>query len=224
MSTRMPARPSISMREWSRSRSGWPGSCSESSRARLLCRKCAYPLANLADRRCSECGHPFDPDDPATYFELNQHVAILLDKMRLCRTWTIVCSTAALVFFAAFGALTEAGPSPTHDLLASWLVSHAVVSSEALILFAVLTLAYLFRIGRYLGAGFAVGHLVIAIVLTPFFLLGSFVAPLLALQRHMAYQLRGAHDGSRLSLTRSLRSRRRVFFVWDFRACWLRRW
>ena len=33
----------------------------------MFCRSCEYELQNLARHRCSECGRPFDPINPATF-------------------------------------------------------------------------------------------------------------------------------------------------------------
>jgi len=32
----------------------------------VRCKTCHYPLANLAENRCPECGREFDPNDPST--------------------------------------------------------------------------------------------------------------------------------------------------------------
>lgn len=34
----------------------------------MYCRKCRYPLDGLSENRCPECGEPFNPADPSTYF------------------------------------------------------------------------------------------------------------------------------------------------------------
>jgi predicted amidophosphoribosyltransferase len=33
----------------------------------VLCKSCHYPLKQLTERRCPECGREFDPDDPSTF-------------------------------------------------------------------------------------------------------------------------------------------------------------
>lgn len=34
----------------------------------MRCRSCKYDLRNLSENRCPECGSPFDPNDPKTFF------------------------------------------------------------------------------------------------------------------------------------------------------------
>lgn len=33
----------------------------------MLCKTCHYPLANLPEHRCPECGRPFDPASADSY-------------------------------------------------------------------------------------------------------------------------------------------------------------
>jgi hypothetical protein len=33
----------------------------------MRCKTCQYPLANLTERRCPECGRAFDPANPRTW-------------------------------------------------------------------------------------------------------------------------------------------------------------
>jgi hypothetical protein len=33
----------------------------------MYCSTCRYQLIGLTDKRCPECGRPFDPDDPSTF-------------------------------------------------------------------------------------------------------------------------------------------------------------
>jgi hypothetical protein len=33
----------------------------------MLCKSCHYPLKQLAEPRCPECGRAFDPHDPTTF-------------------------------------------------------------------------------------------------------------------------------------------------------------
>ncbi len=40
--------------------------------ATRFCLACDYPLDGLAERRCPECGEPFDPDNPATFRPFSQ--------------------------------------------------------------------------------------------------------------------------------------------------------
>ncbi len=41
----------------------------------MFCLKCRYPLKELPDPRCPECGRPFDPLDPSTFHQHEQRFA-----------------------------------------------------------------------------------------------------------------------------------------------------
>lgn len=45
----------------------------------MYCRKCDYQLTGLSENRCPECGRPFDPGKPGTYYHTRYH--------RILRRW-----------------------------------------------------------------------------------------------------------------------------------------
>lgn len=72
-----------------------------------LCRRCGYRLDGLLDRRCSECGTPFDPSNPRTFRRPGQLREQTSRRLRLWSGWIMALGsmlltiiTWPLMFFA----------------------------------------------------------------------------------------------------------------------------
>jgi hypothetical protein len=64
------------------------------------CKTCNYPLTNLAERRCPECGRAFDPADPRTW-------ALSDDAGRRFRrlSWAVLVAIIVLALFLIAAAI-----------------------------------------------------------------------------------------------------------------------
>ncbi len=65
------------------------------------CRGCSYPLEQLAELRCPECGRPFDPADPATFTRLPGFL--------FWKYWLPGIALAAVAGLASFASFIAAG-------------------------------------------------------------------------------------------------------------------
>jgi hypothetical protein len=132
----------------------------------IHCLGCGYCLAHCTTRRCPECGRDFDPNDPATFQPPRaSREQVMLDLASQRR--------AHVTFFASLGCMVAGCIFPDSAVVNALIASFIVGSFIALL--AIQTRAAM----RTLGSRYAIGHLVVALVLSPVGLLGPIVIPFL---------------------------------------------
>lgn len=136
------------------------------------CLRCEYALDHLSTNRCPERGQTFDAANPTTFLRLNARSARPLRGALLSRSLVIAALVSALV-----AEVTAMRFTPTWPEAAEYARWHMVFFLEvAAIVFPVM-LRCLFRAGREIGVGYAIGHVVLAVVLMPLALPGLFIVP-----------------------------------------------
>jgi hypothetical protein len=114
----------------------------------VRCKTCYYSLANLSERRCPECGTPFNPRDPAT-----------LDHVRLfdLRLVAILLFVECLAFAYFLWSSYEVNPFEPQQATPSDAFNHALIFAVpqaavlAMILAAAYVLVMLYRNRRFIS-------------------------------------------------------------------------
>lgn len=67
-----------------------------SSPGTIRCKHCRYRLDGLTEYRCPECGEPFDPNDPETYFI--KPPSVILPALLVQTAAALIVSLIVLLF------------------------------------------------------------------------------------------------------------------------------
>jgi hypothetical protein len=96
------------------------------TRPTRYCRKCQYVLDGLPEDRCPECGTPFEPGDPSTYWRAADNARALAD--RTAAAWRdcllSACCLAGLALLWLLHGSSQRGPEVS-DFLAILLIPFA---------------------------------------------------------------------------------------------------
>jgi len=76
----------------------------------MYCRRCRYPLQDLTEHRCPECGRSFDPDNHATFRASPRRVPRWLKRATVAFLGFAFVTAA---YGAAYEAAVQPGPYPT---------------------------------------------------------------------------------------------------------------
>ena len=64
---------------------------------RMYCVQCHYPLDQLKEERCPECGRPFRRDDPASMFRVHGYRYLGLTVIAVSLAWGMFFAYSALI-------------------------------------------------------------------------------------------------------------------------------
>lgn len=119
----------------------------------IYCRGCGYALQGTASRKCGECGHGFDLDQPSTFAYENTHT----NANERWFDWVSGLYIACMALSPALLLL----------ILMDWTVWLRYLSLLSLVLIVILMGMQTILAGRVLGYGYALRHVAVELLLLP---------------------------------------------------------
>jgi predicted amidophosphoribosyltransferase len=65
----------------------------------VRCLSCHYDLRKLAEHRCPECGHEFDPNDPRTFDVVRLRRRFRWSRITICTAFSLAAALISLALY-----------------------------------------------------------------------------------------------------------------------------